>query len=292
MAVAVIMVLSPASLAVRPHAFAGASSTYSLTSGAGGCGKVKEITPTWSAKTGIGHWSGSANTPCASKGIGGVGATNYAEAMFSQNIFIPITLTSSNVGANLSINFVGSWSEAISGSLGSTCPMTYSYNYSYYAYYYSPPTWINSTDTYGSCALESFVNLYGYVSLIDETTGSYIYGSSYWSGVNHINEQTASSSVYTTNYSNPAWWGNNYTSYSSYGTLRGSNGAGTFQSLPSGHPTWWFNSTFTTGDNYVFSVSVSGEAYASTTGARHGTAMAAMNLAAPSNGMAYSDAAY
>lgn len=294
MAIAFIMALSPSAFAAHAAALPGSLATYDLTVGAGGCGKVHAPAPTYSAKTGIGKWAGTDTVPCASKGVGGVGANNYAQSDATQYVYIPIAVTSSNTGANVSVSLVGTWSEAITGKLGTSCPTSSTYNSSYYYTYYA--SWVNSTTTYGNCALEASVQIGGEAYLIDSTTGSQYYDYyTYWAGVSHLNEQTASSDFTVQTWSNPLYYGNNYTSYYTSGTIRGSNAAGSF--VASQNPTWWFNTTqlgftFSNTDHYYLEAYIYADVYASTDGATKGSATAAVNLGGATNGLLYSYATY
>jgi hypothetical protein len=295
MTIALVMALAPTAAAVHPGGLpSGSAMGYSLGESQAGCGKIKVSTPSLNTKTGVESWSGASNVPCSSKGFYGVGSDNLASGDFSTQLYIPVKFNASSVGVNVSLDFKGSWAEKSSGSLPSTCPLTSTYNYSYYYSFY--PSWVNTTDSYGDCALESSVNIYGSAELEDATSGGYCYETNYWDGIYHDHDSTGYSYSYRTNWSNPSYWSNNATSYGFSGYTSGGNAAGAFSAANS--PTWWFNLTSYNCYNVVYSDSLWLEVYldgsvnAEVDGALHGSASASLDLAGSGNGIAISETEY
>ncbi len=275
-AIAVIMMLSPASAAVKP-AGSGAQYTPDVSASTTGCATAKTTAPHFNSKTGIMTMAATSSAKLC-KTLGSVGLDNYGDSESGFTLYIPVTLTAANAGVNVTADLTGTWAEASAGKI-TNCPISNSYSYSYnYGTY-----WYNFTDEYGYCDLDSYAEIYGDAYLIDETTGAYTYGN-YWDGVDHHNDKYLDNYFDQGNYSNSSYWADNYTDYGSYGSYSGANGAGTFAG---DSPTWWFNGTFDGSHTYILEVYMYAYADSTVEGAKAGTASASIDLAGGSNNIKF-----
>lgn len=277
-AVALIMIVSPlATAAVTPAVFKGAVSDPSYNVNWQGCGVAKSSEPKWSKTTGILHWLGSSTSTTCKKVLDGVGSSSSADSGFSENLGIPLKISSTATGLNVTWSMVAGWTEKAANYTAKGCP-SYKYNYSYnYGW-----SWVNTTYTDSDCSIDASVNLYGSVYLVDETTGSYYYPSNYWNGLYRSFDEYNDSYSGTTTYSNSSYWQDNYSYSDSYGYRSGSIGSGAF--TPANSPVWWINGTFSGHDTYVLFPYLDGSVSTDCYGSGKASSIASLDLSSGTNG--------
>ena len=285
-AVALMMVMMPIANAgiAHPNGFAG-SVWYAYGSQYfNGCAGAKAKHISWSLVTGAAHWLGNSHAATCTAVHGGSATYSSASAYGSANIQVPLHLKSTNTGADVSWTMNVASSDS-AGTIGSTlCPVvTYSYSYyynnSWFVYNYSTgtysyvSTWYNYTDIYADCSAMANVYVYNYAYVVDQTTGTYFYPTSY--PTNSYMSNSSGSFQYNVsyweNFSNPI-----LTGYSgSYGYSYNYGASGTLG--PVWTSQWNFTGTFTTGDKYILYTYVDNGVSSSVYGFAHGHAKSALN---------------
>lgn len=283
-AVALVMMLSPMAQAgaVHPSGLKGASWYPSSSWDTSGCGTVKTTAPHFAPTTGNGKWAGDAKASTCPTYIGTTGLDSQASASGEINVVAPVHLPSGSGGINVTWSLAVSW--AYSATVNTTNPVCpgYSYNYSYYEYWI--PTWYNYTYTSSYCSADASVSLYGDAYLVDVTSGVTYNPSSYWYGISAGFDWYTDTYTDTFNYSNPSYWIDNGTSWSTYGYQHGSTHAsGSFSSANS--PTWYINGTFVKSDKYVLYTYIDGSASVYLDGLKHSAGMASVDGATGTNHM-------
>ncbi|HTT26579.1 MAG TPA: hypothetical protein VMH90_06450 [Thermoplasmata archaeon] len=277
---ALLMLMTPLAAAGNAHPsssriFVIPNSSQSVS----GCGVLSVGKVSLKPTTGVGLWSGSAKAaPCKSS-VNGVGSSSDASGSGGVEAIIPVKLSSSNTGVNVTWSLQVSWALKVVLSGSSKCSVTSKYNYSYYYTYLS--SWVNTTDTYSYCSSSGSVDLSASAYLVDMTTGYYYYPSNYWNGLSKYFDRYNDTSTSVTNYSNPNYWSSNYTSWSNYGSQSGTTGSGTITAGSS--PTFFINGTFTTGDRYFIVTTIGNSVDASISSMKGATVQASLTGSGASN---------
>jgi hypothetical protein len=283
-AVALVMLLSPMASAgvAHPAAFKGASWYPSESWSTAGCGSVKMTAPHFATLTGAGRWAGSATAATCAKSVGTTGLDSNAQTSGQINVVAPLHLATGSGGVNVTWSLQVAWSyNAAVNVTNPTCPGSTS-NYSYYEYWI--PTWYNYTYTSSYCSADASVSLSGDAYVEDTTTGIYSYATNYWYGISSGFSWYTDTYTTTSTYSNPSYWVDNGTSWSTYGSQHGpTHASGNFSASTS--PTWFINGTFVKTDKYLLFADIAGSVSAYVDGLKHSSTRASIDGASGTNHM-------
>ena len=235
-----------------------------------GCTSSAMSTPTWSAKTGVGHWAGRTYADSCPASRGGQNQTSEAFVYGGLTVTVPVHMVRGPGGANVTWSMdVGARASSVA-NLSQSCPVqryTYSYNYGY--------TKVNYYYILSDCYALGYLQILSNSMLLDKTSGAYYYPSNYWSGIYNSSGASNYSVSYGVNYTNSSYWSYNYTYNYSANLTYGSPTLiqATFA------PTAFINGTFSASDKYEIITDVQAEAGSIVLGYVGASASARVNMA-------------